>query len=729
MKKNIRAQVLVLPIIVAISFLCSSRPCPASDSYTVLRDQINRELSGNDGELRKKILFDYFLSVNEKNDVSLRDFRGGDDAAARAVGRGKAALVLHQLKRVIGQDAFVVLVRTLATELSITADPWDGIRVLSEQETGRNLAWFFQQWVDRKGVPDLRMEDAAVRRSGSMFEVSFDLLQNDDVYILDVPIQISFLRGGSESETIQLDSPKKHFTLLVAEEPSMVVIDRDYDIPRKLADAEIPPLLGGLLKDEKPVLVLPVSGENTYASIIEHWKKRGVDARKAATITEEDLKTSSFLVLGIDNPIINRLYGKIDGGEGVLSAQARKNPWNPEKIIAAIEAKTVAATDEFIRLLPEVGACSSLSLDATGRITQITAESERGIGMDLREEPLAIEVAALKTLSRVIDDAKGKKIVYVGENHDRFAHHEVELEVIKSLYQKNTEIAIGMEMFQRPFQRVLDDYINGTIEEREFLKKTEYFSRWGYDYNLYKPILDFARAGKIPVVALNIRREITDKVARKGMDSLTEDEKKEIPEQTDFSDTAYRERLLSVFAQHKNNNEKNFDFFYQAQILWDETMSMSINEYLKKNPGRQMIVIAGLGHFAYGSGIPKRTFRRNGYTYATILNDAEVDPEIADYVLFPGPLDGVTTPKLGVFLKEIGGKVVIEDMPAGSVARDAGLKAGDRIIALDNALVQTPDDVRIALFYKKQDDTVTITVIRQRFLLGDRQMIFAIKLH
>jgi len=724
MKKNIRAQVFVLLVIVVISFLCSSRPCPASDIYTVLRDQTNQELSGNDGELRKKILFDYFLSVNEKNDVSLRDFRG-DDAAAR----GKSALVLHQLKRVIGKDAFAVISRMLATEPSITADYWDRIRMLSEQETRRNLAWFFQQWVDRKGVPDLRMEDAAVRRSGSMFEVSFDLVQNGDVYILEVPVQISFLHGGSDAETIKLDSPKKHVTLLVADEPSMVTIDRDYDIPRKLSDDEMPPLLAKLFKDEKPILVLPVSGESVYEYIIDYWKKWGAEPKKATNITDHDLKTSSFIVLGIDSPIINRLYGKIEGGKGILSAQARKNPWNPEKTVAAIEVKTVAAADKFIRLLPKAGACSSLSLDAAGRITQITAESERGIEMVLREEPLAVEVSALKTLSRVIDAAADKKIVYVGEYHDRFAHHEVELEVIKSLYRKNKEIAIGMEMFQRPFQGVLDDYINGVIEEREFLKKTEYFSRWSYDYNLYKPILDFARAGKIPVIALNLRREITDKVARNGMDALTEDEKKEIPEQTAFSDTAYRERLLKVFAEHKDSGKRNFDFFYQAQVLWDETMAMSINDYLKKNPGRQIIVISGLGHVAYGSGIPKRTFRRNGYTFATILNDADMDQEIADYVLFPEPLDGVTTPKLGVLLKEIGGTVVIEDMPDDSVGREAGLKVGDRMIALDNTLVQTPDDVRIALFYKKQEDTVIVTIVRQRFLLGDRQMTFAIKLH
>ncbi len=728
MKKDFYALAFVMPVITILIFLSFSRPCPALSGYTAtMKDQMQQELSNKDGALRKKTLMDYLFSVNEKNEVSLRDFHGGDDAAARAI-EGKASLVLHQLRTVIGKDAFSVLTNTLETRPSTTAEPWERIKILSERETGLDLAWFFEQWVDRKGVPELRMENAAVRRSGSMFEVSFDILQNGDAYILDVPVQISFLNGGNEAEMVHVDSSKKHVTILVADEPSMIAIDRDYDIPRKLTDAEIPPLLIAFLKDEKPLLILPVSDEIRYESIIEYWKKKGIEVKKVSTISDQDLKTASFLVLGFDNPVISRLYGKIDGGEGVLTVQVRKNPWNPKKIVAAIEVKTDAAADEFIHHYAETGAYSFLTLDATGRIAQHTTESEMGISMILRKDPLAVEVAALRTLSRVIDDSAGKKIVYVGEYHDRFAHHNIELEIIKSLYRKNAEIAIGMEMFQRPFQSVLDDYIGGILEEREFLKKTEYFSRWGYDYNLYKPILDFARAWKIPVVALNLRREITDKVSQNGMDSLNEDEKKEIPEQTNFSDDSYRERLLRVFAEHKDSSERNFDFFYQAQVLWDETMSRSIDEYLKKNPGRQMIVIAGQGHFIYGSGIPRRTFRRNGYIFTTILNDVDVGRDIADYVLFPEPMDGVTAPKLGVFLKEGDGKVLITDMTDGSVAREAGLKPGDRILALDNVPVQTSDDIRIALFYKKPDDTIAVTIIRHRFLFGDRKMIFQIKL-
>ena len=260
------------------------------------------------------------------------------------------------------------------------------------------------------------------------------------------------------------------------------------------------------------------------------------------------------------------------------------------------------------------------------------------------------------------------------------------------------------------------------MEEREFLKKSEYFSRWGYDYNLYKPILDFARAEKIPVVALNLRREIADKVAKSGLISLSVDEKHEIPAQLDFSDNGYRDRLRQVFEEHKDPEGRNFHFFFEAQVLWDETMAMSIDAYLRKNPEQQMIVIAGQGHLAYGSGIPQRAFRRNGYEFATILNDADVERGIADYLVFPKDVEGATAPKLMAMLKDDGGRVVITDLPPDSVSRKAGIRAGDVLLALDGSPVKTVDDVRIALFYKHSNEIIRVKVMRKRFLLGDRDL-------
>jgi uncharacterized iron-regulated protein len=333
----------------------------------------------------------------------------------------------------------------------------------------------------------------------------------------------------------------------------------------------------------------------------------------------------------------------------------------------------------------------------------------------------------LKTFAEVMERVAGKKIVYVGENHNQFSHHVMELEIIKDLHRRGKKIAIGMEMFQRPFQKALDDYIEGRIDERELLKKTQYFKRWGFDYNLYRPILEFARSERIPVVALNMKQEIVDKVFRSGLDSLSEDERKFVPSAMDFSDEAYRKRLEKIFREHEDFGAENFDFFYQAQVLWDETMSESIDEFLKVHPSDHMVVLAGNGHLAYGSGIPKRTERRNGYDDAIILNDADLEKDIADYVLFPKTVPGVSSPKLMVLLKEKGGKVEIAGFPPESNSEKAGIKVGDRILSIDHTPVRDIDDVKIDLLFRSKGEKAKVRILRKGFF-GSQEIDFEVVL-
>ncbi len=343
------------------------------------------------------------------------------------------------------------------------------------------------------------------------------------------------------------------------------------------------------------------------------------------------------------------------------------------------------------------------------------------------EQAVAVEISTLKDLPEVIAGAAHKKIIYIGENHDQFSNHVMELEVIQELHGRGKSIAIGMEMFQRPFQKSMDEYIEGKIDEREFLKGTQYFKRWGFDYHLYRPILLFARSEKIPVVALNQTQEIVDKVFRNGIDSLSEEEKKSLPRDMDFSDEAYKRRLEKIFREHEHFGAKNLDFFYQAQILWDETMAETIDQFLKDHSVDQMIILAGNGHLAYGSGIPKRTEKRNGFDYAILLNDSELKKGIADYVLFPGVIPGGTSARLMIFLSEKRGKVEITGVHPGSNSEKAGMRPGDVILSIDHTAVHSIDDLKIDLLTKKKGEKVKIRVLRKAFL-GSQKIDFDVAL-
>jgi hypothetical protein len=259
-----------------------------------------------------------------------------------------------------------------------------------------------------------------------------------------------------------------------------------------------------------------------------------------------------------------------------------------------------------------------------------------------------------------------------------------------------------------------------------FLKRTEYFKRWQFDYTLYREIIEYAKAKNIPVIALNQWAEIIKKVSSEGLDGLTLTERGELPESMDMSDEEYRKRLEEVFNQHRNHENKNFDNFYQSQILWDETMAHSIDEFLGKNPGYQMVVLAGTGHIMYGSGIPKRAFRLNGREYATIIPWSEsIDEGIADYLFAADPIPAPPTFKLGVILKEKEGRVVIDTIVPGSIAKNAGLEKGDILRSLDDWNIEDIPDVNIFMSDKKRGDTVTIKIMRKGFFTGYKELVLS----
>ena len=212
------------------------------------------------------------------------------------------------------------------------------------------------------------------------------------------------------------------------------------------------------------------------------------------------------------------------------------------------------------------------------------------------------------------------------------------------------------------------------------------------------------------------------------MDSLSEEEKTKLPEEMDLSDRDYRKRLGKVFHQHMNRGKSNFDYFYQAQVVWYEIMAQSLDEFLRKYPEHQMVVIVGGGHLAFGSGIPKRTHRRNGYDYAIILNDVDIEKNVAHYVVYPQNVKPLRAPKIMALLNDKDGNITIAGFSKESISKKAGLKKGDRILSLDGNKVESVSDIRIALFYKKKNDLLKIKVMRKRFLSGSREKEFEVTL-
>jgi uncharacterized iron-regulated protein len=232
----------------------------------------------------------------------------------------------------------------------------------------------------------------------------------------------------------------------------------------------------------------------------------------------------------------------------------------------------------------------------------------------------------------LITDLSRVQIIYLGEKHNDPAHHEIQLRVIKTLFKANQNIAVGMEMFDRTYRQVLSLWSAGELDQAEFLKKVHWYANWKFDFVLYKDIIDFIKKNNIRLVGLNLPPHIPRKIAIGGIESLSNDEKKHLPKKITTSNADHRAYVEQVFKQHHVKGMDNFEFFYTAQCVWEDTMAESVAMNLEDD---QMIVMAGNGHIIHKFGIPDRAFSRTGASFRTITltpAGSEAELSFADYI-------------------------------------------------------------------------------------------------
>ncbi|WP_295883716.1 ChaN family lipoprotein [uncultured Thiohalocapsa sp.] len=379
---------------------------------------------------------------------------------------------------------------------------------------------------------------------------------------------------------------------------------------------------------------------------------------------------------------------------------------------------------------------------AAGLLTQVAvAEATAAAAADMlpgQDEihdtaTAVVETASVAGIDALLPRLRDKRVVFVGESHDRYEDHLNQLRIIRGLHEQGHDLAIGMEFFQRPFQPVLDAFIAGEISEAALLRQTEYFTRWRFDYRLYRPILRFAREHGIPLIALNLPKEITDQVGDGGIDSLSPEQAALIPADIDRDDAVYRERVEAVFALHPKDDDADFEHFMEVQLLWDEGMAERAADYLQAHPDKTLVVLAGTGHVEYGHGIPQRVARRIDVPAATVVsgNMRPFDPGLADYILYPQRVELPATGLLGVMLDtdSEGEGLGVQGFSEDSGAKAAGVEEGDRIVSVGDSPIDSYADIRIALMDSRPGEVLPVEVLREKLIGGKERLSFEVELH
>jgi len=223
------------------------------------------------------------------------------------------------------------------------------------------------------------------------------------------------------------------------------------------------------------------------------------------------------------------------------------------------------------------------------------------------------------------------RIAYAGEHHDQPDHHRFQAWVIATLDELSEEapVLVGFEMFNPGQQPVLDRYSAGELPLGRFVGDVDWASSWGMDVGLYEPILILGAEPGVSFVGLNAERKWSKRVYEVGLDGLSPDERAELPPVIDDSNDDYRAFVVEALEAHMHSHapdhagthettdagpdpewEATKQRFFEAQLVWDETMAHNLVEALRAAPDdTRAVVVVGAGHVRHGWGIPDRVER------------------------------------------------------------------------------------------------------------------------
>ncbi|HKL38971.1 MAG TPA: ChaN family lipoprotein [Bacteroidales bacterium] len=172
-----------------------------------------------------------------------------------------------------------------------------------------------------------------------------------------------------------------------------------------------------------------------------------------------------------------------------------------------------------------------------------------------------------------------RDVVFFGELHNNPIAHWLQLELTADLYeQQGDKLVLGAEMFEADDQLILDEYVNGTIREKNFKEEAKL---WGNYETDYRPLVEYAREYQLTFIATNIPRRYASLVAQKGFDGL-EDLTKEakeyiapLPIQYDPDLPGYKNMLKM---KHMPGMKERAGNLPRAQAIKDATMAHFILE-------------------------------------------------------------------------------------------------------------------------------------------------------
>jgi len=261
-----------------------------------------------------------------------------------------------------------------------------------------------------------------------------------------------------------------------------------------------------------------------------------------------------------------------------------------------------------------------------------------------------------------IENLEPYQVIFIGDHHSSKKEHKMIAKTIRELSEKGYRIHLANEWFTPKDNPVLEEYSNGSIDDKEFIKKIKWQKKRGFKFDLFAPIYHAIIETKGKLYGINLSKRERKLISRVNISAMSKEEVSFF-DSLDLDVSAHRDFLAPFFsychkAKKDESNEECLRRMYRVQVAWDTKMaqeSAKLSKNILKTKKDKLIIFAGAAHVTYGLGINLRFARESNLPFVTII------PQSSNYTtIIHGKADFVYMYKKQRAAKELEKKLIQE---------------------------------------------------------------------
>ncbi|HLZ98633.1 MAG TPA: ChaN family lipoprotein [Steroidobacteraceae bacterium] len=237
-------------------------------------------------------------------------------------------------------------------------------------------------------------------------------------------------------------------------------------------------------------------------------------------------------------------------------------------------------------------------------------------------------------LAQLADALSAFDVVFYGERHSHPGVHLQQMKLLRALVERDPHWILSFEQFERDVQSIVDDYLARRVGETTLIDKGRAWNNYAVSY---RPLLLFARAHQLPVVAAEAPGWEISCVGQWGpaiLDRFTPLERSWVAAEVHVEPGAYQDKFMDFMGTagaHGSaktgtpESAAKAQRSFAAQVARDDTMAESIERALEQHPGYKALHLTGSFHSEAFLGTVERLRMLDPKLNVAVIEPVEVE--------------------------------------------------------------------------------------------------------